>query len=84
MGLGKSLRFFYSEVKTMRKCHGSQQLGPSWCHQPGGVHKRSPLMAPSSCTAVSEILGYKIVSLKPSVQQRPSGAFCQITSTAKT
>lgn len=84
MGLGKSLRFSYNETITMRKCHGSQQRSPLWCHRPGGVHKRSLLMAPSSFTAVSKILGYKIVSLNPSVQQRPSGAVCQRTLTAKT
>ncbi|KFO34497.1 CUGBP Elav-like family member 2 [Fukomys damarensis] len=34
--------------------------------------------------AVDKILGYKIASLNPSAQLRPSGAVCQITSAAKT
>lgn len=54
------------------------------CHQPGLVQERGRLMASSSLTAVDKILGSETASLNPSVQQRPSGAVCQIIPTAKT
>lgn len=46
-------------------------VSTQWCHQPGHVHKRSPVTAPSSFTAVDKILGYKIASLNRVFESSP-------------
>lgn len=85
MGLGTSLRFFYSEAKMVRKLRGSPPPGPQ-----GGQHTEvSPTrlgpggvltMASPPFTAVGKNLGNKIASLNPVCLAAAQSSFLQNNS----
>lgn len=85
MGLGTSLRFFYSEAKMVRKLRGSPLPGPQ-----GGQHTDvSPTrlgpgggltMASPPFTAVGKNLGNKIASLNPVRLAAAQSSFLQNNS----